>query len=152
MKARFTPQMSIDHHTTLRGISVRDIGVAPVVLVSWGVKVVKALADAVGAQPCPHWFYNERHPFYTGEVQGHRVSFAHVPVGAPGTVLIMEEMIASGARLFLGLGWAGSLQPRAPVGTLLIPTRCIREEGTSLHYLEKDTPVTPDDRRTVPRV
>jgi uridine phosphorylase len=49
--------------------------------------------------------------------------------------MMMEEMIACGARRFIGLGWAGSLQPNAPIGTLLIPTTCVREEGTSFHYL-----------------
>jgi uridine phosphorylase len=67
-------------------------------------------------------------------------------IGAPATVAAMESLIACGARLFLGLGWAGSLQPNAPVGTFLIPTRCIREEGTSFHYLDADAVVAPDDR------
>ena len=49
--------------------------------------------------------------------------------------MIMEEMIACGARTFMGLGWAGSLQPDLPVGSFIIPTTCISEEGTSAHYL-----------------
>ena len=72
------------------------------------------------------------------------MSLAELPVGAPGTIMIMEEMIASGARILFGLGWAGSLQPSAPVGTLLIPTSCIREEGTSRHYVDDDTAISPD--------
>jgi len=67
-------------------------------------------------------------------------------VGAPGTVMVMEEMIACGAKVFLGLGFAGSLQPTAPVGTLLIPTECISEEGTSAHYLESEIAIGPSSR------
>lgn len=141
---RFTPHMYVDYYTSQRGISVDEIGVAPVVVISWGRDVIQSLAKAVGAQPSPHWFYDEYHQFYSGEVQGQRVSFAQAPVGAPGTVMMMEEMIACGARTFLGLGWAGSLQEVAPVGTLFIPTRCIREEGTSFHYVDDQVELSPD--------
>lgn len=143
---RFTPQMYVDYYTGQRGISVRDIGVAPVVVLSWGRGVIESLADAVGAQPSPHWFYDEYHKFFTGEVQGQAVSFAQAPVGAPGTVMMMEEMIACGAHIFLGLGWAGSLQEFAPVGTMLIPTGCIREEGTSFHYVGDEVKLCADKR------
>ncbi len=51
--------------------------------------------------------------------------------------MMMEEMIVCGARDFIGLGWAGSLQPHAPVGTFIIPTACLSEEGTSAHYIDK---------------
>jgi len=90
--------------------------------------------------------YEGQYPLYAGEVEGQRVSFAHVPIGAPGTVMIMEEMIACGARAFLGLGLAGSLRPAAPVGTCLIPTACVREEGTSAHYLDSEIDIGPSSR------
>jgi uridine phosphorylase len=146
MDVRFTPQMYINHYAAQRDISVKDIGVAPIVVISWAPSVIQALADSTGAQPAPLWPWSERYLFYTGQVQGRPVSFAQVGIGAPNTVTAMEEMIACGARLFLGLGWAGSLQPRAPVGTFLIPTSCIREEGTSPHYLDDDVAITPDSR------
>ena len=87
----------------------------------------------------------DRHPFFKGQVDGLDVSLAHLPVGAPGTVMMMEEMIACGARTIIGLGWAGSLQPTAPIGSFLIPTSCISEEGTSAHYLDGDVSLTPDE-------
>jgi uridine phosphorylase len=58
----------------------------------------------------------------------------------------MEELIACGARVFLGLGLAGSIQPEAPIGTFFIPTSCIREEGTSPHYLSSDEGLRPAPR------
>jgi uridine phosphorylase len=146
MQERITPQMTIDYTVARNNITVEEIGVAPIVVVSWGYDVIQSMVDSIGAELAQHWIYGERRPLYTGQIQGQRVSLAHLPVGAPGTVMLMEEMIACGARIFLGLGWAGSLQPFAPVGSLLIPTTCIREEGTSSHYLEDETIVTADDR------
>jgi len=143
----FTPQMYLDYYTQHKNISIADIGVAPVVVVSWGRGVIDEMAEATGAEICPHWMYDARYPLYTGQVQNRRVSFAQAPVGAPGTVMMMEEMIACGARVFLGLGWAGSLQESAPVGSMLVPTSCIREEGTSFHYYpEEGATLSPDQR------
>jgi uridine phosphorylase len=143
---RFTAQMNIDYYTARRGITVEEIGVAPCVVLSWGPSAIEELAESIGAEPAEHWHWLTRYPLYTGEFQGRRVSFVQAGIGAPATVATMESLIACGARLFLGLGWAGSLQPNAPVGTFLIPTRCIREEGTSFHYLDADVTVTPDGR------
>ena len=55
-------------------------------------------------------------------------------------------MIACGARVFIGLGLVGSIQPEAPIGTCFIPTSCIREEGTSTHYLSSDEGLRPAPR------
>ena len=119
---------------------------APVVVLSWHPAPIKSLAQVVDAKMPEHWFYGERNLLYTGQVQGRRVSFVSVPVGAPGTVMMMEEMIVCGARAFIGLGWAGSLQATAPAGTFIMPMSCISEEGTSAHYIDKRTPVGPSSR------
>jgi uridine phosphorylase len=148
MDERFTAQMFVSWYAAQQGVTIEDLGVAPVITLSWSRRIVQSLAEAIGAQLSQHWMYGEQYPLYTGEVEGHRVSFALVPVGAPGTVMVMEEMVACGAQVFLGLGFAGSLQPTAPVGTLLIPTECIREEGTSAHYLESETAIGPSPRLT----
>jgi uridine phosphorylase len=142
---RFTARMYIDHYAAQRGISVEEIGVAPRVVISWSPNVIEELAESIGAAPAEHWNWMTRFPLYSGEIAGWRVSFVQVGIGSPATVGAMEALIACGARLFLGLGWAGSLQPSAPVGTFLIPTSCIREEGTSFHYLDADATVTPDE-------
>jgi uridine phosphorylase len=93
------------------------------------------LAEKINARRSDHWLYGERQPFFTGDLDGNPICLVEMPVGAPGTIMIMEEMIACGARTFMGLGWAGSLQPDSPVGSFIIPTTCISEEGTTAHYL-----------------
>ncbi|MEW5868410.1 MAG: nucleoside phosphorylase [Chloroflexota bacterium] len=144
MHPRIEPYMSIQHTTSQRGVSVEQIGVKPLVVVTWWREVVFALAEAAGALPSPHWLYGERQPFFTGAYQGQPVCFVQMPVGAPGTVLIMEEMIACGAKAFLGLGMAGGLQPSSPLGALIVPTTCISEEGTSTHYPLDGMPARAD--------
>jgi uridine phosphorylase len=56
----------------------------------------------------------------------------------------MEVLIACGARRFLILGAAGSLQEQAPIGSLVLPDAVLREDGTSFHYLPPEAVPAPD--------
>jgi len=145
MEVRFTPKMYVNYYAEKQGISIEELKVAPIVVVSWAPSVIEAFAESIGARLAEHWPWVKRHVFYTGEVEGQCVSFAQVGIGALATVSEMEVMIACGAKVFIGLGWAGSLQPEAPVGTLLIPRACVREEGTSIHYQMEDKEILPDE-------
>jgi uridine phosphorylase len=51
---------------------------------------------------------------------------------------MMEELIACGMRTLVVTGTAGGLQPQAPIGSLVLATSAIREEGTSHHYAPPD--------------
>src|SRR5713101_6907938 len=102
MSERFTAEMAVAFQASRHGVSLEQVGIAPLVVGSWDLETVKSL--------------------------------------------VMEELIACGVRAFLGLGLAGSIQPDAPVGTCFIPTSCIRDEGTSPHYLSSDDGLRPAQR------
>jgi uridine phosphorylase len=55
-------------------------------------------------------------------------------LGAPQAVIILEKLIAMGAKNILVLGWCGSLQPNIVIGDYIIPASALSEEGTSGHY------------------
>lgn len=85
--------------------------------------------------------------FFTGTLMtsGHGgIAVAGPFIGAPYGVMILESLIARGARQILVLGWCGSLTPDLCVGDLVIPSLAICDEGTSRHYarLDQDLPVT----------
>lgn len=56
-------------------------------------------------------------------------------IGAPAATLAVEVMIASGVKKVLMMGVAGSLSPLCQIGSYVIPTWGVREEGTSYHYM-----------------
>jgi uridine phosphorylase len=61
-------------------------------------------------------------------------------LGAPQGVIVMEKLIALGAKRIWVLGWCGSLQPHLRIGDLILPTTALSEEGTSAHYpVDKET-------------
>ena len=58
-------------------------------------------------------------------------------IGAPYAAMILETLIAWGARKILFFGWCGAVSPDVKIGDIIIPTGAIIDEGTSRHY-EKD--------------
>lgn len=65
------------------------------------------------------------------------VGLAGPAVGAPQAVMILEKLIALGARRILFLGWTGGLHPSLSPGDLILPDAAISEEGTSRHYSDE---------------
>jgi uridine phosphorylase len=55
-------------------------------------------------------------------------------IGAPAAAVVLEELIALGAREFISIGAAGCLQPRFPFGEAIVCSGAIRDEGVSHHY------------------
>ena len=144
MDERITPQMVVNHYCTRKKIKISELGVAPIVVISWATEVVDRIARQIKAKLSKNWMYGDREHLYVGELNGQAVSVVRMPVGAPGTIMHMEEMIACGAHTFIGLGWAGGLQPDLPIGSLILPTTCIRQEGTSPHYLGEEVQIRAD--------
>ncbi len=72
--------------------------------------------------------------YITTKVGRKKISVFGTPLGAPQAAIILERLIAMGARKILAFGCCGSLQPHLPVGHLVIPTEALSEEGTSTHY------------------
>ena len=104
MEERFTPQMFVEWDAKQKGLTKEDFGVAPVVVLTWSLRTAQSMAKEIDAKISIHWPYGERFPIYSGHIMDRPVSFAYLPVGAPGTVMMMEEMIACGARILIGLG------------------------------------------------
>lgn len=135
---RFTPQMLLDYHARRLGIQVEDIGVTPTVIVTWFTRVRESLTRSVNGEALVNAPFRHAFSGYSGSTP---VTIVQCPVGAPGTIIQMEELIACGAKRFIGIGAAGSLQSVHPIGSLLMPDQCVRDEGTSRHYLDPERAV-----------
>ena len=79
-----------------------------------------------------------------GAVEGRPVALRKLGVGAPAAVTALEELITLGVRDILVVGTGGSLQPALPIGSCVVPTGAIREEGTSFHYAPAGSELMPD--------
>lgn len=73
-------------------------------------------------------------PVYEAVYQGKRFGFCKARVGAPACVGQFEDIIAMGARRIILLGNCGVLDRAIEDCGIIIPTKAIRDEGTSYHY------------------
>lgn len=82
-----------------------------------------------------------RVPWETGEViyylykKGEvELCFYHSWVGASISAAVMDLTIALGAQKIIACGGCGVLDNSIDEGRILVPTKAIRDEGTSFHY------------------
>ncbi|HCY83705.1 MAG TPA: uridine phosphorylase [Desulfobacteraceae bacterium] len=91
--------------------------------------------------------------FFTGRLlkgEGHNegLTVAGPYIGAPYAVMLLESLIAKGARQIVILGWCGAISNALVPGDILVPERAIVDEGTSRHYatLTQKLPSTSPDK------
>jgi uridine phosphorylase len=131
-----SPDAAVAYSAARAGVTLAELGVAPVVITVWGRRLFNGLRARLDAAPLRHWWYGQRVPHVVGHAGEQPVSLVLLPVGAPGTVMIMEELIAAGGRAFLGFGLAGGLQSYCGPGTAVLAHTALRDEGTSGHYAD----------------
>lgn len=81
---------------------------------------------------------------YTGAIDGIPVSVCSTGIGSPSAAIALEELAAIGADTFIRIGQSGALQPDLSVGTVVIATGAVRDEGTSRAYLPLEFPAVAD--------
>jgi purine-nucleoside phosphorylase len=58
-------------------------------------------------------------------------------IGAPYAAMLLETLVAWGARKILFFGWCGSISRDVKIGDIIVPPCAMIDEGTSIHY-QKD--------------
>ena len=133
--ARIDPVDFMRHFLVQRGLDATSVGLRQTVIVPLIPALERRLLRVLGApEPQPHPIQHQAlyHP------AGSPFSVIASPMGAPMAVMLMEQLIALGARRLLYLGFCGALIPSYCIGDLFLPVQAIREEGTSYHYLPDD--------------
>ncbi len=75
-------------------------------------------------------------PVYEIEYKGKRFALYQSYVGEPACVGMYEDLIAIGSKRLILLGNCGVLDKNIKDCGIVIPTKAIRDEGTSYHYAE----------------
>ena len=73
-------------------------------------------------------------PVYEVSYQGKRFAFYKARLGAPACVGCFEDVIGFGTKRIILLGNCGVLDRNIRDCGIIIPTKAIRDEGTSYHY------------------
>ena len=101
----------------------------PRLILVFGSQDLDAFRRLLHARPV-RWYGR----LFVGQAGGHRVSVLRCAIGAPATVIALEEMRACGVCEVITFGACGSLVPDLPIGAPVVPTRAYSDEGTSRDY------------------
>ncbi len=82
----------------------------------------------------------------SGSKDGVALTAASHGIGAPGTAVLVEELIKLGATTIIRIGNSGGLDPGLELGDLAITTGCVRDDGTSKTYVVPEFPAVADYR------
>lgn len=75
----------------------------------------------------------KQYPIYITKYNGEEVVLCQAPVGAAPAAQILDWLIGYGVREIISAGSCGALE-KFPESTFLVPSRALRDEGTSYHY------------------
>ena len=75
----------------------------------------------------------KRYPIYVTQYKGEEIVLCQAPVGAAAAVQILDWLIGYGVCEIISAGSCGALE-YFDEGTFLVPSKALRDEGTSYHY------------------
>ncbi len=75
------------------------------------------------------------YPVYIIQYNGTEVCLCQAPVGAAPAVQVLDWLIGYGVEVIISTGSCGALG-YFPENTFLIPSKALRDEGTSYHYMK----------------
>ena len=76
---------------------------------------------------------------------GHEIDLVGPCMGAPVAAMVLEQLIAGGAKQIIAIGMAGSLDPSLRIGDLALIKEAVSDEGTSKDYFPEQNPPLPSE-------
>ncbi len=84
------------------------------------------------------------YPVYVTNYKGEEICLCQAPVGAAAAAQIMDWLIGYGVREIISGGCCGALMD-FPENVFIVPTKALRDEGASYHYMAPSRYVDIDD-------
>lgn len=76
----------------------------------------------------------KKYPIYVMDYKDEEICLCQAPVGSAAAVQFLDWLIGYGAKKIISAGSCGVLVD-LPENTFLVPTKALRDEGASYHYL-----------------
>ena len=129
----FTPSKFAEHEAQVHGMKREETRIPPQLIVVYSSRYLKYLQKITHSKPVK-WWYNRQRPLHAGYYGDKPISILCNWIGAPAASMMLEEVIAFGAKMIIEVGVAGGIQPYLRPGDILLVTGARRDEGTSYHY------------------
>ena len=107
---------------------------------------IDRFAEAVGAKQVASFVSaTKTYPVYVMEHQGEEICLAQAPVGSAAAAQFMDWLIGYGVKKIISAGSCGVLVD-IEENAFLIPTKALRDEGASYHYVAPSRYIEVDSR------
>ena len=107
---------------------------------------IDRFAKAVGAKQVASFVSaTKTYPVYVMEHQGEEIGLAQAPVGSAAAAQFMDWLIGYGVKKIISAGSCGVLVD-IEENAFLIPTKALRDEGASYHYVAPSRYIEVDGR------
>lgn len=107
---------------------------------------IERYANSVGAEKVGEFVSaTKTYPVYVMEYQGEEICLAQAPVGSAAAAQFLDWLIGYGVKQIISTGTCGVLVDM-PENIFLIPTRALRDEGASYHYVAPSRYIEVDRR------
>ena len=143
-----TPEMLLADRCKREGVTPESLALPPVLVATFQGTSYRHLAARTGVTPPPA---RQDGTAVVGGTAigktpdgGHPIAVVRLPAGAPTAVVVLESAFVRGVQTVLVVGSAGSLRASLPLGSTVVVTDAVREEGTSYHYLPAGVPTCAD--------
>lgn len=107
---------------------------------------IERYANAVGAEKVGEFVSaTKTYPVYVMTYNGEEICLAQAPVGSAAAAQFLDWLIGYGVKQIISTGTCGVLVDM-PENVFLIPTRALRDEGASYHYVAPSRYIEVDRR------
>ncbi|MCW7947181.1 purine nucleoside phosphorylase [Streptomyces hygroscopicus] len=100
----------------------------------------RAAALAAQLEGAAEVSHHREYRVFSGNWKGLPVTVASHGVGAPGAILLFQELADAGVRTFLRFGTAGAMKPGIGDGDLVIAQAAVRDDGVTQQLLPPEYP------------
>jgi len=133
----FTPSQFIGYVAQNRGLKKSALKIPRRLVMVYDRNELRYLRGLIGGKAVK-WWYGGQRPLQIGRYKRKPIASICNLIGAPAACMILEEVIAAGAKEIVEVGIAGGIQPYLKPGDILVITGGKRDEGTSYHYYPRD--------------
>ena len=97
--------------------------------------VIDECARMYNLAPVAHFIsVTKKYPIYVMDYKGEQICLCQAPMGSAPATQILDWLIGYGVKKVITAGSCGALVD-LPENMFLVPTKALRDEGTSYHYL-----------------
>lgn len=140
-----TPRDFLRYVASVRGADVKTFRIPSLMIIVYQRRHFNYLSELISGKPVEWWWYSDRLPLYVGSFEGVEMTAAANFIGSPAASMVLEELIACGARRVFEVGTCGGLQPFLKPGDVVIATEAICDEGTTCQYFYRQKSLMPSN-------